>query len=68
MGKILRHAQNISTNEEDIDELENKLKEAKYILSVSSSARESCLKMIKNLCSSISRVMFMCQLRSMLRS
>jgi hypothetical protein len=35
MGKILRHAQNISTNEEDIDELENKLKEAKYILSVS---------------------------------
>jgi hypothetical protein len=40
MGKILRHAQNISTNEEDIDELENKLKEAKYILSVSCSARE----------------------------
>jgi hypothetical protein len=26
--------QNISTNEEDIDELENKLKDAKYILAV----------------------------------
>ena len=31
----MAHVQNISTNEEDIDELENKLKDAKYILAVS---------------------------------
>jgi hypothetical protein len=53
MGKILRYAQNISTNEEDIDELENKLKEAKYILSVSFSSRDSFSKMIKYFCSII---------------